>query len=257
MDRLSVPLDHYGERLTEGLYRVKPWSHLKLERVLKVEHPATAHLLLLDVYNLWDYPNRSYCRVYINDLLVDEYGSNGVRFIELPRALSGHDTLNLRVESDGPLPQDPICKLIPLDTDFDIPLGADVWFYPYLSDTVLCPALLKGDACTFFHAGTIYLPLFAAENRTIIPDFRVEFFQDDPYFRGKPYRFMLDGGGEKTDIVLPGFHRQSQMAIDLGHGAGRLKWVAVNMESTLPSAGTAVGSDTQGLNQRIGLCKNI
>ena len=61
-----VPIARYGKPLTETLYHISPWQAHSVERHLPGEDALGPYVLAMDLFSLWDYPDRTRCEVTVN-----------------------------------------------------------------------------------------------------------------------------------------------------------------------------------------------
>ncbi len=223
-----VPFDRYGERLTDRLYRMQPWSSNAVERTLKHPSPRADSLLKVDCFRLWDYPGRTWCRLTAGDHVLEQTVSNGVHFVVVPGRLARDPELRIRIESDAPVPPDPVLKLIPLNSEQRIEFGAetDGWYYPHLSSQLLDVVPVKYDSCLLFDEGRLALPTFATPDREVFAELRVEYVSAG---RQAPPCMTADSGAGAACARLPGHGLASRMTISLGPGTGSLAWRNVDL----------------------------
>jgi hypothetical protein len=232
---LPVVPDLYGKELRGDLFRIKPWSLKRLARSLPVQ-AGGEYMLLADMRRIWDLPGRTYCTLTIGGETVEQRLENGPRFLPIPSRLIRDGSVEVVVESDAPLPADPVLEVFAVDETLDLPLGAGskYWFYPLFSEGIVEDSGLKKDAAKLFDQGTMRVPRFVSPGRRGVAVFKVELFRGDPFFYQR-HTMSLDSGGGAEEHVLPGRRRTDCLAVDLGSGDGELSLVPVHMKTSLPS----------------------
>jgi len=232
---LPVVPDLYGKRLQSNLYRVRPWSQKRLARTIPVQ-AGERHMLLADLRRIWDIPGRTYCTLAIGGETIVQRLENGPHFLTFPSRLIRDGSVEVVVESDAPLPAEPILEVLAMDETLDLPLGAGTtyWFYPLLSEGLVENTGMKTDAAKLFDKGMVKLPRFVSPGRRAAAVFTVEFFEGDPFFRRRN-TISFDSGQGAEDHVLPVARKIDFLTVGLGAGDGELSLVPVRMETSLPS----------------------
>jgi hypothetical protein len=233
---IASPPDLYGVDMRDKLYHVVPWSEKEILRSVEVAPGSGKHMLLADLRRLWDYQERSFCRLALGGQEVLDRVPNGLHLVEIPPGRITDGKVEVGAVSDAPLPAEVLLETRVINEPWTIPLGAGpkYWYYPYLSEDLLRNAPLKPEATVLFDRGTVTLPSFAERDREVFAVFHLEFFQETPYFQS-PNRIVLQGGGEPSENVLPGRRQTGLVTVSLGRGRGGLELVPVTIETTLPS----------------------
>lgn len=232
---VPVPVDHYGKPLTEGLYHVTPWKSREVERSLEVPSESEAYLLVVDCFRLWDYAGRSFCRLNVADSPAShELSSSGPQFFTVSSSAVRNGCIDVRLASDAPLPAMPAFEIIPMNSEWTMPLGAgyETWYYPYLSPDLLRASPLKSDGCMLFGHGEIELPVFAGRDREVFAEFRFEYVQDG-IERDDTSCIVADGGHGSRQQLLPPKRAQDTLAVSLGQGTGDLVFQTVKFHTSL------------------------
>jgi hypothetical protein len=225
-----VPLEVYDVPVTDRLYHIRTWQTNAVERVIEWPSPYADSLLMIDCFRLWDYPGRTWCRLTAGGRILEEAVSNGLHFVVVPAGNGGKQALNVRIESDAPLPAHPVLRILPMNTEATIEFGsaAEGWYYPYLSSELLNVVPLKDDSCLLFDRGSIRLPKFADASREVFAEFKFEYIEPDQDRRPRP-RLVARSGTASARALLPGPGRAGTLTVSLGNGAGTLAWSKVDL----------------------------
>ncbi len=253
---IPVPVDHYGKRLTEGLYRVSPWSQTNVSLTLDVPRNTRRAMLMVDCHRLWDYAGRTFCRLHVNGKTVEHCVTNGLHFVEWTAETNAPDRVDVTITSDAPLPAEPVLAMIPANSTLDLPLGsaAGAWPYPLLSHDLIWRAPLKGDACILLDRGAISLPCLCTSNRTAYAVFILECVREDPHFRGHE-TITVSSPSEQRTADLPGRRIQGSIGVELARGSGSLVSVPLDLRSTLPDMEEQWRLSAEGTIERFGHIK--
>lgn len=237
-ENLTVPLDHYGERLKGVLFEMTPWRSTNTALNLKAE-PSGPALLTLDMRRPWDYPGRTFCKGIFPDAGNEVLLTNGVQFIPLAMPTNG-DAVEFKIVSDAPVPAEPYHAVMPLNGEMDICFGmaCDLWAYNLMSESVWADRFLRADSCQLYDEGTVLLPNFADTNHEVYAEFRMEFLQEHPLWENGGHRITASTKYHREAVLLPPRRRENTITAGLGPGRGGLRMVTVKLETTLPSLET-------------------
>jgi len=231
---LPVSLEEYGKRIEKDIYRIQPWSATNIVRRVSFQRGADRHVLMVNCYRIWDYPDRTYCSVVVGGHRLEGQLTNGMNFIEVdPSFLAPGGTTSVRVVSDGPLPAKPVFSSLPLGGELSMPLGAKpkASLDAYISDELRMLEAARTDACTLFDAGSVILPRFAPTGTQVVAEFRIKGCREEPSDRGEHF-ITLDAGHGRTTRRLPGRRGAMWAFVNLGPGTGHLEFSTVQLSTT-------------------------
>jgi hypothetical protein len=233
---LSKPPDLYEKPMKDGLYQVRDWSGKEIVKMVKSGGGRGRKMLMVDFFRVWDYPDRTYCRLFAEGELIEERVPNGLHFVEIGEPRGDGRDIAIRVESDAPLAREPFLKVVDIGEEFEVSLGAgpDYWYAPLLSENFHHINPLSREGTFLFDEGEMLVPRFAGKDEDVFAVFRIEFFQEDPYFRKEGFIY-LDAAGVEEKRALPGRRKTAFVAKHIGRGTGGLDLVPVKMRTTLPS----------------------
>ncbi|NQT93932.1 MAG: hypothetical protein HQ559_14320, partial [Lentisphaerae bacterium] len=234
---VPVPIEQYRRRIKKDIYHLRPWSRTNIVRDVSFEPGSENYLLMANCFRIWDYPDRTYCDLYVGEQRMDVQLTNGMNFVEVDASLVEPDGATLvRVVSDGPLPAKPVFRTMPLNGALNLPLGAQPEYSldAYISKKLRFVKPNRSDACMLFGTGTVTLPRFAAKGKTVVAEFRVNDYREEPSYRGEHFLSMDAGHGSATHL-LPGRRGAMWAFVILGPGTGRLEFSNVELSTTFPS----------------------
>ncbi|MBL7076041.1 MAG: hypothetical protein ISS31_01090 [Kiritimatiellae bacterium] len=234
-DDLSVPLDHYGNRMNGVLYQVKPWSDTNIARTMEVPADGLKNVLAIDPRRIWDSPERSFCSVHLDGEYIGDL-TNGLQFIHISgELLRDRETVSVSVRSDAPLPSSPYMQWLAGTQYFDHGLGAsgESWYYPHLSESLVDAAPLKTDGCLLFSSGTVSVPRCGGQSEEAFAELLIEAFYDRT--EGETGALELEASGKVCTYPLPGRRQRSWVNVPLGQARGVLQMVPVALRTSFPS----------------------
>ena len=257
-ENMPVPVDRYGERLDRQLYHAKTWDQNTIEMNVSTPAIGQPHFLWIDCRRLNDYEGRTYCRVFVNDVLVTNTLGDFAQLLSLPPDVIASGESIVRLESDAPLPAEPYVMMHTIDIPLIVRFGGAPrsWYFSQMSPSLLNFSPLKADSAIVFDEGAIRLPAFAREGRMVYAEIPLEFYQEDPYFKGAPHSITARVGDEEVTVPLPPRRRKAYITIPLGAGTGRLQMVPLELSSTLPGVHKQIELINAGeINNELGLIK--
>jgi hypothetical protein len=172
--------------------RVLPWQ-LRSVTLPIVANEQGPHVLSLDLGHLSQH-SRNYAKVRWGETLIDEDPSDGVNFYAVEVSRAGAP-LQLRIESDRPLPSRPEARLLPADKKLtlDFSAGAGPRHRERLSDSFRKRPKLPHP--TIERRGTLLLPTPAPRNVVFLVD-----IEADLPMMGERYARIIEGwvGGHRV-----------------------------------------------------------
>lgn len=251
LEELPVLPDHYGEPIEGTIYRVTPWTNREVGIEVELSPGDQPMLLGLNVYRIWDYPERTWCRVIAEGEEVTGSVTNGFSFYELAGDLLTGKSFSVRLESDAPLPAEPVFHFWRLNETIPLSFGMQprLWYYPYVSATLL-QSPTKHDAFYLFDEGWVNLPCFASTGRLCFAEFRVEGGLRGPP-TGKADRMQAETALGRCDMALPVPRTQRRFTVMLGEGAGHFTMQKVQLSTTVDSWDAQLGRLKDGTSQTV------
>ncbi len=220
------------------LMRIVPWRNTEVRRRVTLPERGGRQVLLLDCFRLWDYTNRTACRLSLDGRTVMETVPNGVSFVEIDPSASADGVVDLALESDAGLPPHLEPGVLTLNQKLILSFGYDPngWCYSLLSPGFLTSIPRNRDSVFLTDRGTVTLPRFCDRRHEVIAEFRVLAKAD----RRKPDPaavLILRTDREEVRVPLSAGDEPAVARLNLGRGTGRLDWVPVRIELSPPRSG--------------------
>jgi len=230
---LPHPVIVYGRILDEPLYHLQKWKNKEYPYTLPPQlEKQKPFLLAFDFLRLWDYPERSYCRVKTGDRVVELPGTNHFQWMEFPRGVSGE---TISFESDAGLPADPFIHAFALNDEITLSLGLDskYWYRNYLSPDFLMPRLIHREAAILLSEGSINVPAYADADREVFARFHYTHFVGDIPVNDE-HKLVVSCENEKVESRIPGKNESKSVFIPLGSGTGGLAMKQIHFSRQMP-----------------------
>lgn len=234
LDQLPHPINVYGRHLDEPLYHLQTWKNVEYQYNLPVrikEHEP--FLLVFDLFRLWDYPERSFCRIANGDRLIEIPANNHLQWLAFPEGVANHE---LVFESDAGLPSDPFLHAFKLNDEITLSLGLNsaYWYRNYLSSEFLLPRLIHNDAAILLHEGNLQVPSFADSDREVYVRLHYSHYQGEIPVTDD-HRLVISSGSETVEAPIPGKNQSVSAVLALGSGAGGLQMKNIHLRKEAPA----------------------
>ncbi|GEM_PF-5225067 len=233
LETLETKATRYGKELDGWIYHLKPWGQTSFETNLSVQASAESpQVLLINVFRIWDDPDRTFARASLNGVPLIDRLENGPQLVEVPAELAGQE-LRLEVESDAPLPSSPIVNTWSMNEEWVMPMGfqRDTWYHSYWSANLVHLSPLREGVSYLWDEGEIRLPTFAASSRKLFAELHLGFFQEDPQYRNLPHWVEVNG----RRYALPPRRENARIVVPLGKGKDALEETLLRFKTSLPS----------------------
>lgn len=199
LETVSGRLDLYGRIMDDDLYKLVPWSRSCISISL-ADHPASQPLLAgIDLFRLWDYPERTYVKLVAGSFEMELPVTNHFVWIELPASVGREDMV---IESDAPLPADPYIKIIRKNESITIDPGVegDYWYRNYIFPEYEHAAFIDAGRIWLRRRSRIQLPVFAHSDKEVY----TSFLAGASKVRGAEPAIctVRDGSGALSEIML-------------------------------------------------------
>lgn len=231
---LTVTPDHYGRKLRDTLYSVRPWSLTNVTYDITVDNPGTPAIMQSNCFRLWDYPGRTFCKLYVNKELIEPAVTNGVQFHRLaPEIFNGKTNATIQIVSDAPLPQSPQLNITPLNKPLEVKLKP-LTYHRYLS-TELVDQYPLDSGSILYDKGALELPVCADTNQLVFADILVTEYREEPTRFEDNYEITMTTETGTVSWPSPGRRQTKWLSVQLGKSHGELRMAKVQLDANIPS----------------------
>lgn len=232
----SLEMAPFGRRFDDVVYQVSPWTNLVFETVLPHVDANERVLLGFDLYRLWDYPVRTTCTLFFNDVALPVAVSNHFQWVELP---AGSHANRLRFTSDAGLPSEPYIQQYRLNDPIHIQLGADgdYWYRSFLSDDFSQYSMVHTHYAKLSDKGSVSLPIYADESQAVFARLTFGHRTNERSSQGGNYLTLASDAVnvEPVSVALPEGRMPKDVSVPLGYGSGTLAMAQLDLVTSLPS----------------------
>jgi len=233
LKELPHAINVYGKKLDEPLYHLQKWTNTEYRYPLPSrlgEH--SPFLLAFDLLRLWDYPERSFCRVRAGEQLIDVPALNHFQWMEFPSGATGE---KITFESDAGLPANPFVHAFGLNDEISLSLGlnSQYWYRNYLSQDFLMPRLIHSAAAILMNKGEIRVPAFADVDHDVFARFHYSHFEGEVRVTDE-HKLVVSCESETVVSRIPGKNQSMNMFIPLGPGTGGLDMKHIQFRRQMP-----------------------
>jgi hypothetical protein len=210
------------DRATLEVYRVRPWSRSETSVTLPAPGPGVVGLKV-DTRNLRRAPARTYARLSVNGVPLDDAPAGGPRVLDAPRDLDPAQPWVFTLTSDAPVPADFHVSLVRADQPVVLDLGLDSLTNdaPYISEALHAQPAVRQHRL-FFKETTLRLPSWWGPAYWMVAE--LECRSMHKLTRLPPARLVLEGGDDRAEAPLPYDHLDHIFPVNLRGREDRLHW---------------------------------